>query len=195
MNKSFGCFASLAVTILVSAIGLGCAATPVDPTSREALQKAPPMAFGTTCTKVEYSSYGSSTSHSETPVCLDNWDCGTMDSSSARDYAAGADYYGDTHYADVAFFEGTCAEKKPITCDERPAANDCDTCQYSQCCTRVALCEDDPNCVAIADCVNTCKDDQACATRCLNNGDSTASSNLKAAAQCVQSRCAVECGL
>ena len=181
---------------LLAAFALGCsAAAPPDPTSVESLHKAPPMAFGTTCTKVEDSSYGTSSSHEETPVCLEGGgNCGALKSSSGSDFGGGAAYNGFTGYKDVKWFEGTCADQKPITCDQRPVKNDCDACQYAKCCDRVALCEDDPNCVAIVDCVSGCKKDEACANRCLDHGDLLAKLNVQAAITCMVDHCTAECG-
>jgi hypothetical protein len=195
MMKNFVAFLALAASVVLPVSGCsGSSNAAPDPTSREALTKAPPMESGTTCTKVEISSYGTAHSHDETPVCLQaGGDCEKMHGSEASDYGGGAAYNDFVSYKDVKWFEGTCADQKPISCAQRSANDDCGACQYKECCAPVAICEDDPNCVAVVDCVTACKADTACVGRCIQNGEPRATSNLKAAVQCVRDRCAAKC--
>lgn len=195
MKKPLG-FLSLAASLVLTVSGCsGSSDAPPDPTSKESLTKAPPMEFGTTCTKLDNSSYGTAHSHDETPMCLQGGgDCGELHSSSDSAFGGGAAYGDFVTYKDVKWFEGTCADQKPISCDQRPANTDCETCQYEECCTPVALCEDDPNCIAIADCVTGCKGDTACTRRCLEHGEPRATSSLERAVECVRNRCSAKCG-
>lgn len=181
-------------SVLLISFSLGCGDGPPDPTSSEVLRKAPAMAFGTTCTKVDDDSYGTSSSHKEEKMCMAQYDCADIDGNSATAYGGGATYNGSTYYKNVQWFEGTCDDPQPVTCDERPAADDCQACQYAYCCGPVAVCEDDPNCMAINDCVIACKDDAPCVQRCVFNGDEKASRNIRTAAACANNYCAKECG-
>lgn len=179
----------------VGVVGCSSASSTPDPTSREALRKAPPIEFGMTCTKVVDESYGTAHSHDETPVCLGGGgDCNDLAPSSGDAFGGGDEYFGATYYEDFHWFEGTCENHKPITCDQRPKANACDTCKYAVCCVPIVLCEDDPNCQAVVACVTYCKDDKACAARCMQNGDARATKNLGDAVGCVLHACAKECG-
>lgn len=91
MNKLIGLLPLVASVVFTVT---GCSSSgnaPPDPTSRQALMKPPPMEFGTTCTKVDISSYGTAHSHVETPMCLQaDGDCGKLNSSSASDFGGGA---------------------------------------------------------------------------------------------------------
>jgi hypothetical protein len=165
----------------------------MDPTSPEALKRAPPLQFGTSCTHVQISSYGTSKSHTETPRCFDGSDCGKLGSSEGIGIGGGATYSSYSYYKDVRWFEGTCSNPKPVTCDQRPVHNACEGCQYTKCCVSVALCQDDPNCLAIADCVVACKNDTTCSTRCQKNGERRASANFSAVLKCASEACADAC--
>ncbi len=71
----------LAVASLLSLM-IGCSdasSGPPDPTSEQALHKTKTMSYGTTCLKVDHSSYGGSHSNDETPQCLDNSNRPAMD--------------------------------------------------------------------------------------------------------------------
>jgi hypothetical protein len=90
-----------------------CGSPPPDPTSSEALTKAPSMQWGTTCVQHDDSSYGTASSHTKTPKCFNGRDCGDIASDEAAGYGGGASYYGDTYYTDFVYFEGTCDNQRP----------------------------------------------------------------------------------
>jgi hypothetical protein len=179
--------------VLLAALAACGPSNDADPTSREALAKAPPFQFGTTCTKVESSSYGTAQSRTETPRCFDGYDCGKFAPSEGIGIGGGATYHSYSYHKDIQWFEGTCKNPKPVTCNERPVRSACEGCQYTSCCVSVALCQDDPNCLAIADCVAVCKNDVACATRCQKNGERTASEHFSAFLKCTSQACADAC--
>jgi hypothetical protein len=184
---------------IATLFALGCSAAasgPPDPTSREVLQKAPEFKWGTTCTRVESSSYGTASDRTETPRCFDKLDCNDFESEEAIGYGGGATYNSYSYWKDVKYFTGTCADPTPVTCDERPVAEGdaCARCQYDHCCGQVAVCEDDPNCVAVNDCLVGCKTDEKCAQGCLSNGEYSAVKRLKSAYRCMSGSCTTECG-
>jgi hypothetical protein len=189
-------FKLLALTMFVLTQACSGSSSP-DPTSREALTKAKPLKWGTTCVEHDSSSYdtgsGSFSTTTTTQQCKYQVDCKTLDASPDRWNSSGGVLNSDTSFTDVKYFEGTCDDQHPVSCDDRKRNNNCDACQYDKCCAFVALCEDDPNCTAIVDCIDACKDDQACAQRCVNNGDRIASTNLTAAVTCLESNCKDRC--
>jgi len=168
-------------------LNLGCSASASapDPTSWEALHKAPTLKWGSTCVERGSYSYGDLGGSTSTPYCEEDLDC-----ADAEPITTGL---GTTYYSNFTYFEGTCADQHPVTCDQRVPKDDCDACQYEQCCTFVALCEDDPNCLAVNDCFIHCKDDDKCARNCALNGDLSAEEIFRKANTCINNRCSDRC--
>jgi hypothetical protein len=69
----------------------------------------------------------------------------------------------------------------------------CETCVESRCCSLVALCSNNPDCLSLADCVDGC-DTQACVNDCKTNFPN-AVGDFDAMNQCLDSNCGVDCGL
>lgn len=181
---------------LVAAMGACAGASgDADPGSTAALRSAPPFDYGTTCTKVERSHYGSHTTVNEVRMCMPKSDCGSAEASSATAYAGGLEWSGSYTFKDVKWFEGTCANRKPVSCDGRAPVDECAACAYSKCCPRVAMCDDDPNCVAIRTCMAACGKDVACITRCAKNAETGAYANFYAAFKCTVTSCSDTCSL
>jgi len=126
-------------------------------------------------------------------MCLELQDCADLEDSTGYGYGGGATFNSSTDYRNIEWFEGDCSDKRAISCDDRPQPNACASCQYKSCCSEVAICEDDPNCLAINDCVGACKNDDACVKSCLDRGESHAAKNLVRAATCIQSACKSDC--
>lgn len=62
------------------------------------------------------------------------------------------------------------------------------------CCAFTFFCDHDPNCSAIIECINSCKDDEVCQAHCIDNGDEFAARNLRDAVVCMTNNCAADCG-
>ena len=151
------------------------------------------MKWGTTCVKHASTRIDVDVTNSAEPYCSDMGDCSQIDEGRFAEAAAGTTIDSDTWYSDVKYFEGTCDDPHPGSCDDRERKDDCDACQYDRCCAPVALCEDDPNCGAIVDCVLGCKNDQACARRCVSNGETNAREHFSAAMKCITETCTDRC--
>lgn len=183
----------------VSLLSFGCSSGSheVDATSKEALQKAPPIQYGCKYTEESSNSVdGYSIGTNRRPMCSMGTRC--SDVGSPKDdiggYHGGSTYSTSSHYAGRTDFVGTCDAPQPITCDDYESGDTCDQCIGKSCCAPAFLCEHDPNCKAVVDCVNDCKDDTACTQRCADNGEPHAVENLRALAQCLSGRCASACG-
>jgi hypothetical protein len=165
-----------------------------DPTSVAALRKAPSLQSGCSYVEHEASSFGSSFETSDTPRCS-LLSCAELSPPSDYvAYAGGSDLYESrTYYFDKVDFLGTCDDPQPISCEGRAGADACEQCVVEHDCAALVLCESDPNCVAITDCIGGCREDQACASRCLQNGDYYARKNLNRLADAVTGTCASSC--
>jgi hypothetical protein len=183
----------LTTTTLVNA---GCTADEEpDPTSREALQKAEPLKFGCSFVREEYSSFGTYSETKRTPDCSTLMSCSELDSpDSYRASLGDQSYYSSTIFKERVDFIGTCAEHEPISCEYLETGNECDACAARSCCAPNYLCDHDPNCIAITDCLKNCKEDRDCQNRCLHNGEYSAAKNLRAAVTCLASSCKEACG-
>ena len=185
------------LALVAFAGGCGASDEPADPTSAEALRKADPVTVSCSYVQTFSSSYGTASSSKDTPEC-DNTRCGDVRDPN-DDYVAyggGAEYVGYTYNHDMVSFVGTCSgPRTAISCDDMKNDGDaCDACLASSCCTSVFLCEHDPNCQAISDCVTTCKEDTACGQRCVDNGEPTASKSFAGTVECLTGSCASACG-
>jgi hypothetical protein len=177
---------TLLATLALGMLMMGCSSSAAseDPTSVAALNKAPPMKWGSTCDQQTYHSYGDLHGSSSTPACLEGEDC--------HDYG-GTDAFGYYYASGISYFEGTCNDPHPVTCDQRVPKTDCDACKYEKCCTYVALCEDDPNCLAIQACVAHCNGVYECNHVCYTNGEYSASAHYRNARDCFGSVCRDRC--
>ena len=154
---------------------------------------APQFKYGSTCDKHQTSNIDGDISTTVTHLCLDGQDCNTI-SDNSYETAIGNSALGlQTVYDSVTLFEGTCDKPTAITCTNRKPSDACVQCLYSICCDRAALCEDDPNCVAITVCVASCGSDSSCADTCVADGDPVASTNFLAKLQCASGPCANSC--
>lgn len=164
-----------------------------DPTSRESLRKAEPLATGCTYVKRYKSSYGTVTDVEVTPGCMMGTCSLPRPESDAMSDGAGGVFTSFTEYTDAVEFIGTCEDHEPITCEGRTGVDACESCVLESACSALILCEKDPNCLAIADCLQGCADDEACGARCLENGDELASANLVSLASVVTGVCEGRC--
>lgn len=191
-----GSFLLLGAASLAS---LGCSADErIDPTSPEALLRAEPLQYG--CSYVHREStlgIGGREDETTTPRCSPERRCEDVTPPSSFHYGVGSDGYSSyDFYEDKVDFIGTCDDPHPVSCEDLTESGDeCTACQARSCCAPVYLCEHDPNCVAILECLDGCKEDSACQNRCVANAEYHARSNLAAAVQCTRNTCATECGL
>jgi hypothetical protein len=185
--------------VLFSFLALaGCRADEAgtDPTSREALQKAEPLSYGCSYVHVEQSSYGTASSTDAYPACEDNVRCRDLE-EPASEYVPFGDsaYQARTRFEERVDFIGTCKDQTPISCEAYLTSGDaCDACVARACCSPVFLCDNDPNCGAVLECLEECGHDESCVQRCLDNGDSDAVTNLLDGVQCIVGPCADACG-
>lgn len=190
--------AALATMLAAALVGsTGCAPDDdVDPTSASALRRAEPLAFGCTYVREDYSSYGTASSTKRTPACTTGLRCEELETpDSDHAYVGGGSYFGVTLLEDRSDFIGTCDDPQPISCEYlEETGNACDACLAKSCCLYTFLCDQDPNCHAIIECIDGCKDDEACQTRCVTNGERTASNHLVEAASCLGRMCSDACG-
>ncbi len=190
---------SVYFVFFVSLVSFGCSSGShdVDATSKEALQKAPPIQYGCTYTE-ESSNYvdGNSIGANSRPMCSMGKRCSEVGSpdDDIGGYAGGSTYRTSSSYAGKTDFVGTCDAPRPISCDDYDNGDACDQCLGKSCCSPAFLCEHDPNCKAIVDCVSNCKNDAACTQRCADNGEPSAFENLRALAKCLSGACASACG-
>jgi len=161
--------------------GVGTSSAAVDPSAREALIKAEPLAYGCAYVRSESSSYNDESlgASDETPGCDDGFRCDELDRNdhTGQSVIAGGIYSSHTYYAHPKPFLGTCAERGEPIAASFPTQEPCDMASF--------LCSIDPNCLAIRDCVVACQENGLCRNRCFWNGDTRASSNLAATAECV----------
>ena len=190
------CFSSRIAVALVSFSMLvaGCASESVapDPTSAQALKKAEPLEVS--CSYEEHisgSAGGSDLDQCEEQRCNDVKDPDFSGVSiEIGDYTTGYNH-------DKVDYVGGCGSstRTKVTCDDLASDGDgCDACVAKSCCTSVFLCDHDPNCGAITDCINNeCKDDESCMKRCIDNGEPSAAESFKAALSCMSGTCASAC--
>ena len=184
-------FALTASRLVLAVLAVGCSSSSsetADPTSAAALKKADSIEVSCSYTE-HYSSDGYGAV--DTPSC-DNRMCLAVEADeNSVDFGDGSSMY-DT---DLQQFLGSCTgERTPVSCDD--FANDgdaCDACLAAHCCISTFLCNHDPNCQAISDCVTSCKDDSTCAQRCVENGDYQASKDFTGTVQCMTGTCADAC--
>jgi hypothetical protein len=165
-----------------------------DLSSPESLRRAPTMAWGTTCEKHEASGCGTSHSDSKTLVCMDGIECSELTKPGAFEDLGGVSCYSYTNYDYKDLHEGPCTDPHPYTCEGRAGTGPCSLCAYQDCCFAISFCEDDPNCLAIDECIGWCKDDNECIGRCLNNADGFAAKTFRKLIQCLGDSCKDECG-
>ena len=164
-----------------------------DPASPELLKKADTISLG--CSYVEHETfYADGTARpTETPKCED------VPCDAVRDYESdtmsiGGSVIGSSKFAmNKEEFVGTCSDRTPIKCDEDAGGDPCAQCAAKSCCRSTFLCDHDPNCGAIIDCIVACDQDDACVDRCMINGDWRAAENLRAAFTCLTAFCADSC--
>lgn len=183
-------------TALVATSTYACASSDgseTDGPGRNSLIKAPPFRYGNTCTKVVASAVATASDEKRTPLCLEQRACWDDVPKPSTVPVGSATYHSRTYYKDVAWFEGTCEHQVPVACDARPRASACAACKYAICCGSVAVCEDDPNCVAIEECITACGGDADCTTSCRTRGDDVAATNHSRALSCVDDWCQDEC--
>ncbi len=154
----------------------GCSSSgDAGPRSREALHKADNLQFGCAYVRVKHSSYGTASSTDKTPECLEGERCDELKSPDSYQAYAGGNAYDSSEYFDKEVnFTGTCAQQAPLPV---PGPS-------SKCYAAPYLCDHDPNCTAIRDCVTTCGDDAGCSAECIANGDYTAAYNFRATLEC-----------
>jgi hypothetical protein len=160
---------------------------------RAALRPAPPLSWGTTCIRNDFSSFATASDTKKTEVCFEQENCKTKKSERSGASFGGEAFYSSTYYSDTKLFIGTCRDKKPITCEGRERKSECDTCMYSRCCTEIAFCEDDPNCLALIKCMTDCNGNDACSKECSENAEPIARGNLAEALKCADSACSKAC--
>lgn len=179
--------------LLLAATACSSSDAPDDADGFSSQANSPPFRYGNTCTKVVSSSYGTASAETKTPLCLEQRACWDDVPAPTHTYDGTASYSRRTYYTDVVWFEGTCEDPRPVSCDTRPRPNSCADCQYDICCGSVAVCEDDPNCVAIDECIVACGTDTSCVRACSQRGDRVASENHARALDCVVEWCEDEC--
>jgi hypothetical protein len=160
---------------------VGCSGSPTASSGTDKFQHlivAPQFQYCSTCDKNETFNIDGDVSTTVTHLCLDEQDCSTLNDSSYGTVVSGSALSTYTVYDRLTLFEGTCAKSVAISCANRHASDACETCLYTICCERAALCEDDPNCVAITDCVVQCGADSSCGDQCVTRGDAVASANF-----------------
>lgn len=190
---------SVYFVFFVSLFSLGCSSGSheVDATSKEALQLAPPIQYG--CTYTERSDNyvgGDLIGTNSQPMCSMDKRCSEVGAphGDIGGYAGGSTYRTSSSYVGRTDFVGTCDAPQPIACDDYANRDTCDQCIGKSCCAPAFLCEHDPNCKAIVDCITNCKEDAACTQRCADNGEPSAIANLRALAHCLSGTCASACG-
>lgn len=183
--------------VVSSAFLFACSSTTeTDPTSSAALKKAEPLAYGcafeqTSSTRIDGFKIGSRKEH----VCSTSVRCDELKPiSDIYGYGGGSTYSVSTTNSDFVDFTGTCADPQPISCDDYRDGDACDECLAAKCCAATYLCDHDPNCQAIGDCIKGCGDDQRCTARCFSEGYYDAGKNLRAFGACLTGRCASACG-
>lgn len=198
MNTSIGWFVGF-VALFTVACSAGADAHEVDPTSKEALRKAPSLDYGCRYTKETTGSLSDGyTQTDKTPECTMHVRCNELREPASYADGVGADGVGDvtyessTEYTGRQDFIGTCGDPQPVSCDDYAAGDSCDQCVGKSCCAAAFSCDADPNCGAILDCVNACKDDD-CAKRCMDNGDPVAAATVGALAECMTHSCSSAC--
>jgi hypothetical protein len=157
------------------------------------LVKAPPFRYGNTCTMVRSSSVGTASGQQRTPLCLEQQACYDDVPEPSATAVGSSVYRSRTWYEDVIWFEGTCENNVLVSCDARPSADACAACKYAACCGSVAVCEDDPNCVALHECITACGTEADCATSCRARAEDVAERNHARATTCVDEWCQDEC--
>jgi hypothetical protein len=198
MNHCYVAAALLALACVTTACSPDGDAEPDpldDPTSRESLRKAEPLSMGCAYVETEHSSYESASSVKRTPRCAIGVRCVDLQTpnGTAMSDGYGGVYNSYTSYTDEVDFVGTCDAQKPISCKGRSGADACEACTIENACRALVLCENDPNCLAIATCVQTCGADSSCARRCVDNGEPEAHANFVRLAEVVTDECAASC--
>ena len=185
--------APLALVLLTTSACASSDGGRADGLAGDSMRESQPFRYGNTCTKVFASSYGTASDEMRTPLCLEQQACWDDVPAPKATTIGSSTYHGRTWYEDVVWFEGTCEQHVPVSCDARPRETACASCKYSACCGSVAVCEDDPNCVTLDDCMAACGFDADCATSCRVRGDSVAAKNHSRAMTCVNEWCQDEC--
>lgn len=173
MTRS-ACYA-LAVSVLFFGASACSSSGDAGPRSREALHKADPLQYGCAYVSVKHSSYGTYSSTDKTPQCTQGERCDELKSPDSYRAYAGDNAFDSSEYFDKEVnFTGTCAQQTALPV---PGPS-------SKCYAAPYLCDHDPNCMAIRDCVTTCGTDAGCSAECIANGDYTAASNFRASLEC-----------
>lgn len=171
---------ALASMALLSTSALvGCSSSDGDssPATHELLYRAAPLQFGCTYTQSTHSSYGTSSRTEKIPKCTEGVRCDDLYTpDSTTDYAGGNAFYESVQFDDRVNFVGTCAVHTPV-----PGVKNA----FEGCYAAPYLCEIDPNCQAIIDCLKACADDTTCGQACTANGEAGASHNLSKVLECV----------
>lgn len=185
----------IAIALLsLATLVAGCSSesATADPTSSQALKKADPIEVS--C------SYTSHISGSEGGSDLDecnNTRCSDVQDPDYTDLSIDIGDYTTGYYTDKVDYLGDCESgtRTKISCDDLASDGDaCDACVAKSCCTSAFLCNHDPNCQAIADCINNdCNNDESCMQRCIENGDYEAAKSFKDTLSCMSGVCASAC--
>jgi hypothetical protein len=169
----------LLVLLATSSAILGCASRAEDTddfTTKAALLKTVPLAFGCEYVRHHQSGYGTYYEDTRTPQCDEGTRCDELSTpSDGYGYAAGNEYTSSDTNEHAVTFQGTCEKHEPV-----------DPSSSSICDVAPVLCARDPNCLAILDCAARCGTERDCSSSCFANGEPGASNNAIATTHCAR---------
>jgi|GEM_PF-5441987 len=150
-----------------------------DPTSSESLNVASPIQQCCKYSQATYSSIGSPT-YTNNNCANGSCDNVPLSEGSGTMYVGGTVLAGGSNNYNMQQYAGTCSAPVPVNCDEYKNDGDaCDECLATKWCEALYFVMHDPNAQAILNCIDGCKDDQACTDRCRKNGEPTAERYIK----------------